>query len=238
MKKILIILTVTTWSVALWVTGCRAGNKHSQIEEKNQMGISLQSDTVHPIIKKLLYNLPLEKSRLDLREVMLNDKRFVLTDSTFNDFPPPTFFKGIATDQGIIQSKTDSVQIMLIYGNAILTTVKGGEPDSSKHPMIIESTYYFSNKKDAQTEYERILGLIQPLYNDATSIMDDKWESTYNKGAQKGTQKCLGKIFDHFEPYYRVSVSQIDFIPDNNSKPTYVLNISFSKEDKKKEVVR
>jgi hypothetical protein len=232
MKKTLIILTVTTWSVALGITGCRAGNKHSQIEEKNQMGISLQSDTVHPIIKKLLYNLPLEKSRLDLREVMINDKRFVLTDTTFNDFPPPNFFKGIATDQGIIQSKTDSVQIMLIYGNAILTTVKGGEPDSSKHPMIIESTYYFSSKKDAQTEYERILNLIKPLYNDTTSTMDDKWESTYNKGAQKGTQKCLGKIFDHFEPYYRVSVSQIDFIPDNNSKPTYVLNISFSKEDK------
>ncbi len=232
MKKTLIILTVTTWSVLFEITGCNAGNKHSQIEDKNQMGISLQSDTVHPIIKKILYNLPLEKSRLDLREVMLNDKRFVLTDSTFNDFPPPTFFKGIATDQGIIQTKTDSVQIMLIYGNAILTTVKGGEPDSSKHPMIIESTYYFSNKKDAQTEYERILNLIKPLYIDTTSIMDDKWESTYNKGAQKGTQKCLGKIFDHFEPYYRVSVSQIDFIPDNNSNPTYVLNISFSKEDK------
>jgi hypothetical protein len=232
MKKTLLILTVTTWSVVFGITGCKAGNKHSQIEEKNQMGISLQNDTVHPIIKKILYNLPLEKSRLDLREVMLNDKRFVLTDSTFNDFPPPTFFKGIATDQGIIQTKTDSVQIMLIYGNAILTTVKGGEPDSSKHPMIIESTYYFSSKKDVQTEYERILNLIKPFYIDTTSIMDDKWESTYNKGAQKGTQKCLGKIFDHFEPYYRVSASQIDFIPDNNSKPTYVLNISFSKEDK------
>lgn len=238
MKKMRIILTVTTLSAVLGITACGFGSKHPQAQENTQPADTLQNDVIHPIIKNIFYNLPLEKSRLDLREVMINDKRFVLTDTTFNDFPPPTFFKGIATDQGMIQSKTDSVQIMLIYGNAILTTVKGGEPDSSKHPMILESTYYYSSKKDAQTEYERILGTIKPLYPDTTSIMDDKWESTYNMGTKKGTQKCVGKIFDHFEPYYRVSLAQIDFIPDNNSKPTYVLNISFSKENKKKEVVR
>jgi hypothetical protein len=175
-----------------------------------------------------LYDLPLEESRLDLREVILNDKRFILTDTTFNDFPPSTFFKGSTVDKGVIKSDPDSIQIMLIYGNAALVTEKGGEEDFTKNPMILECKYFFSNKDSAEMEYKRLLNWVNPIYTDTSSINDDKWEAQFSKS----TEKCVGKIFDHFDPYYRVAISYISVIPVNDSKPVFLLDIAFSKEDK------
>lgn len=230
MKKTLLILTVATSIAAL--TACNFGTKNPQIQETNQSTDTVQSGQVHPIIENIFYNLPLEKSRLDLREVIINDKRFILTDTTFNDYPPTTFFKGITADKGLIKSKPDSIQVMLIYGNAALVTEKGGQEDSTKHPMILECKYFFSNKNRAEMEYGRMLNLVHPIYTDTSSIMDDKWETSYSKGKQKGTQKCIGKIFDSFDPYYRVAISTISFIPADGPNPVFVLDIAFSKEDK------
>jgi hypothetical protein len=121
---------------------------------------------------------------------------------------------------------------MLIYGNASLKTEKGGQEDSTKHPMILECQYFFSNKESAEMEYRRILTMVQPIFTDKSSIMYDKWETEYSKGKQKGIQKCIGKIFDSFEPYYRMAASTISFMPTDGSKPVFVLDIAFSKVDK------
>jgi hypothetical protein len=232
MKKTLLILTVTTLTAALETTACNFGTKNPQTQEKTQTAETVQTRQVHPIIESIFYNLPLEKSRLDLREVIVNDKRFILTDTTFNNFKPSSFFKGSTSDKGLIKSNPDSIQVILFYGNAALVTEKGGQEDSSKHPMILECKYFFSNKDRAEMEYGRILNLVHPIFTDTSSIMDDKWETAYSKGKQKGTQKCIGKIFDSFEPYYRVAISSISFIPADGSKPVFVLDIAFSKEDK------
>ena len=228
MKKTLLILIVTTLTAALGTTACNFGSKNPQTKETNQTADTVKTKQVHPIIKNIFYNLPLEKSRLDLREVIINDKRFILTDTTFNDYPPTTFFKGITADKGLIKSKPDSIQVMLIYGNAALVTEKGGQEDSTKHPMILECKYFFSNKDRAEMEYGRILNLVHPIFTDTSSIMDDKWEAQFSKS----TEKCIGKIFDHFDPYYRVGISYISAIPADGSKPVFVLDIAFSKEDK------
>jgi hypothetical protein len=228
MKKTLLILTVTILSAALGTAACNFGTKYPQAQEKTQSADPVQIINVHPIIETIFYKLPLGKPRLDLREVIIHDKRFILTDTTFNDFPPPTFFKGITADKGLIKSKPDSIQVMLIYGNASLTTEKGGQEDTTKHPMILESRYFFSKKESAEKEYGRILEMVQPVFTDTSSIMDDKWEAQFSKN----TEKCIGKIFDHFDPYYRLGISYISVIPRDGSKPVYVLNISFSKEDK------
>ncbi len=232
MKKTLLILTVTILTVALGTTACNFGTKNPQTQEKTQLADTLQARQVHTIIESIFYNLPLEKSRLDLREVIVNDKRFILTDTTFNDYPPTTFFKGITADKGLIKSNPDSIQVMLIYGNASLVVEKGGQEDPTKHPMILECKYFFSNRESAEMEYRRILNLVHPIYTDTSSIMVDNWETGYSKGKQKGTQKCIGKIFDNFEPYYRIAVSNISFIPTDGSKPVFVLDVAFSKEDK------
>jgi hypothetical protein len=182
---------------------------------------------VHSTIKQIFYNLPLEKSRLDIREILLNDKRFVLTDTNFNDYPPSAFFKGIIVDNGLIQSNPDSIQVLLAYGNAALTVEKGGQEDSTKHPMLLECNYFFSNKKSVELEYNRLLNLVQPIYTDTSTIEDDKWEAQFTKSSEK----CIGKIFDHFDPYYRLSLAYVSVIPVNHSSPYYVLSIVFSKED-------
>jgi hypothetical protein len=195
---------------------------------KTQTDDTVKIIKVHSIIKQIFYNLPLEKSRLDLRKVILNDKRFILTDTNFNDFPPSTFFKGNVNDNGIIQSNPDSIQVLLAYGNAALVTEKGGEKDFNNHPMLLECNYFFSNKKSVELEYNRLLNLVQPIFTDTSSIMDDKWEAQFSKSSEK----CIGKIFDHFDPYYRLGIAYISVIPVDQSSPYYVLNIVFSKEDK------
>lgn len=226
MKKTLLILSVTTLTAVL--TAYNSTTKNLQTIETNQSTDTVQTGQIHPIIKNIFYNLPLEKSRLDLREVILNDKRFVLTDTTFNNYKPSTFFKGVTTDKGLIKSNPDSIQVMLIYGNAALKVEKGGQEDPNRHPMIFECKYFFSNIESAEMEYERILNLVHPIYTDTSSIMDDKWEVQFSKSSEK----CIGKIFDHFDPYYRVAISYISVIPIDGSKPVFVLDIAFSKEDK------
>jgi hypothetical protein len=48
----------------------------------------------------------------------------------------------------------------------------------------------------------------------------------------KKFRKCIGKIFDHFDPYYRLGIAYISVVPVDQSSPYYVLAIVFSKEDK------
>jgi hypothetical protein len=126
------------------------------------------------IYENIFYNLPLEKSRLELREVMVNDKRFISTDTTFNNFKPSTFFKGTTTDKGLIQSNPDSIQVMLIYGNAALVTENGGQEDTTKHPMILEYKYFFSDQERVKMEYRRLLKMVHPIYKDKSYITEDK----------------------------------------------------------------
>jgi hypothetical protein len=228
MNNTLLIITVTTLAAALGTASCFFGTKNPQTQEKTQTADTLRTSQVHPIIENIFYNLPLEKSRLDLREVIINDERFILTDTTFNDYPPTTFFKGITADKGLIKSKPDSIQVLLAYGNAALVTEKGGQKDTTKHPMLLEYKYFFSHKDSVEMEYRRLLNLVHPIYTDTSSIQDDKWEAQFSKS----TEKCIGKIFDHFDPYYRVAISYISVMPVDGSKPVFVLDIVFSKEDK------
>lgn len=228
MKKILILLSVTTLTAAFGMSSFNASTTNLLSQTTTQTDDTLNIIKVHSIIKQIFYNLPLEKSRLDLREILLNDKRFVLTDTNFNDYPPSTFFKGIIVDNGLIQSNPDSIQVLLAYGNAALVTEKGGEKDFNKHPMLLECNYFFSNKKSVELEYNRLLNLVQPIYTDTSTIEDDKWEAQFTKSSEK----CIGKIFDHFDPYYRLGIAYISVIPVDHSSPYYVLAIVFSKEDK------
>ena len=215
-------------TAVLGTTACNFGTKNPQIQETTQTADTVKTSQVHSVIENIFYNLPLEKSRLDLREVIINDKRFILTDTTFNNFKPSSFFKGITADKGLIKSNPDSIQVLLFYGNAALVTEKGGQEDSTKHPMGLQCKYFFSNKDSVEMEYRSLLNLVYPIYTDTSSIKDDKWEAQFSKS----TEKCIGKIFDHFDPYYRVAISYISVMPVDGSKPIFVLDIVYSKEDK------
>lgn len=179
-------------------------------------------------LKRIFYGLPLELSRLDLREVIVHDQRFKSTDTTFNGLAPASFFKGTTSDQGLIQSNPDSIQVMLIYGDAALVTERGGDPDFDKHPVIFECRYFYSNKDSAEREYEQMVRLLEPIFTDSSAVKTELWESEY----AQGIQKCNGKVFDHYGPYFRTAISTINFIPDDGSTEYFVLNVSFSKEDK------
>ena len=92
MKKALVTLIVAAIAIVLVTTiSCSCTGK-TLSQETKQATDTVKTFQVSSVIENIFYNLPLEKSRLELREVILNDKRFILTDTTFNDFPPPTFF--------------------------------------------------------------------------------------------------------------------------------------------------
>jgi hypothetical protein len=228
MRQPFLILTVTALITALGTKAYNSGTKNQPSQEATQTADTMKASLVHSVIENIFYNLPLEKSRLDLREVIANDKRFILTDTTFNNFKPSSFFKGITQDKGLIKSNPDSIQVMLFYGNAALITEKGGQEDFNKHPMGLQCKYFFSNKDSVEMEYRSLLNLVYPIYTDTSSIKDDKWEAQFSKSSEK----CIGKIFDHFDPYYRVGISYLSVIPVDGSKPVFVLDIVFSKEDK------
>ncbi len=228
MKKALFILTVTVLTAVLASKASNSGAKNPQNLEITRTADTVKASQVHSVIENIFYNLPLEKSRLDLREIIVKDKRYILTDTSFNDYPANTFFKGITADKGIIRSNPDSIKVLLAYGNAALVTEKGGQEDTTKHPLFLEYKYFFSNKDRVELEYRRLLNLVQPIYTDTSSIQDDKWEAQFSKSKEK----CIGKIFDHFDPYYRVAISCISVTPFDRSKPVFVLDIVFSKEDK------
>jgi hypothetical protein len=224
MKRTLIILAVTALSAVLGNTASISVTKIPQTQETD----TVKAIQVHSVIENIFYNLPLEKSRLNLREVIANDKRFVLTDTTFNNFIPSSFFKGMTADKGLIKSNPDSILVLLFYGNAALVTEKGGQEDSTKHPMGLQFKYFFSYKDSVEMEYRCLLNLVYPIYTDTSSIKDDQWEVQFSKNSEE----CVGKIFDHFDPYYRVGISYRSVIPVDGSEPVFVLEIVFSKEDK------
>jgi len=228
MNKTLFILTVASLIGVLETASCTFSTENSHSQEKTQTADAVKTMRVHSIVENIFYNLPLEKSRLELRKVILNDERFLLTDTAFNDYPPSTFFKGITAEKGLIKSNPDSIQVLLAYGNAALVTEKGGQEDFNKHPMLLECKYFFSNKDNVEKEYRRLLNLVHPIFTDTSFIKEDKWEAQFSKS----TEKCIGKIFDHFDPYYRVAISYISVMPADGSKPIFILDIVFSKEDK------
>jgi hypothetical protein len=228
MKQTLLMIMFSTLTAAFVTSACNAEPQKPLTQEKTHTTDTLQTGQIHPIIESIFYSLPLDKSRLDLREVLLNDHRFILTDTTFNDYPASTFFKGITSDKGLLISDPDSIEVLLAYGNAALITEKGGQLDTTKHPMLLEYKYFFSYKDSVEMEYKRLLELVKPIYTDTSSIKEDKWEAQFSIS----TEKCIGKIFDHFDPYYRVAISYICVTPIDGSQPVFVLDLVFSKEDK------
>ncbi len=71
-----------------------------------------------------------------------------------------------------------------------------------------------------------ILNLVQPIFTDSSSIMDDNWETDYVSGQQNGIQKWSGKIFDGYESYHRVAISMISYTPSDDAQPLFELDIA------------
>ena len=225
MKKPLFLLILILFSISVFDTGIIGSTVSLHKDHLNTL--DTLTDKIHPTVKQIFYNLPLEKSRLELREVILNDKRFFSTDTIFNNYQPSSFFKGNAIDKGLMESKPDSIQILLALGNTSLTIEKGGEADF-KNIMLLNCKYFYSSKESVDKEYEKLLHRLYPILTDSTS---EKSLSPYSIGKESGQMIIVGKLFESFKPYFRIGISSITMLPTNNSKSVFVLDIVFSKED-------
>jgi hypothetical protein len=184
---------------------------------------------IHPAIKSIFYNLPLDKSRQDLREAIANDRRFISKDTNSNIFQSSMHnFLGITADRGLIKSQPDSVEILLAFGNTPLAIKRDGQTDF-RDVLILNCKYFYSSDDSMRTEYKRLLNIIHPILKDSNGT---KIETVYSKGSSRGHLKTHGTIFESFEPYYSVEVSSATLTPANGLKSTFGLYIEFRKEDR------
>ena len=183
---------------------------------------------VHPTVKRIFYNLPLEKSRLEIRAKVLSDDRFVSTDTIFNNYQPSSFFKGITANKGLIESNPDSIQFMLFLGNTSLSTIKGAEAEF-KDIMLINCKYFYSSEDSVNIEIRRITNMLNSILKDTSS---GKSEAPYLNGNLSGNMIIKESIYESYKPYYRVGISSISIIPSDKSKRIYILDLVFGKEDK------
>ena len=185
--------------------------------------VSSSFGQVHPVIKTIFYNLPLQKFRKQLREVIVNDNRFISTDTVFNNYKTSSFFKGITANKDVIKSKPDSIKIMLVYGNTELAIAKG-QPSAFKNVMILDCKYYYFSKDSVEIEYGRLLNRLHLIFKSSKTIMN---EAPY----PKGIEKIIGKKFESFDPYYDIILSAASIVTANGYKSIFGLYLVFRKED-------
>lgn len=226
MKQTLSLFTLILFLVSKCATGITDSTVSSHKESVKTP--DTLTGQIHPVVKQIFYDLPLEKSREDILNKILNDKKFVSTDFFFNNYQPSSFFKGNTTDRGLITSKPDSIQVLLALGYTSLTTEKGGKADY-KNIMLLNCKYFYSSKDSVEREYGKLLKMLYPILTDSSST---KSESPYSTGKVSGQMISNGKIFESYKPYYRVGINSISMIPANNSKSVFVLDIVYGKEDK------
>ena len=179
---------------------------------------------VHPTVKHIFYDLPLDKNRTDLREIIATDKRFTSTDTVSNFLKNSMpYFLGVTADKGVIKSKPDSTEIQLTFGISTFATVKGGQKDF-KSIMILNFKFFYSNKDSVEIEYKNLLKILGAVIKDSN---DTKMETTYSKDSTRSQFKAVGKIFENFKPYYSVEILSASVT--NN---IYGLYIEFRREEK------
>jgi hypothetical protein len=226
MNKAFYHLTLPLIILILHSTGIVASSIHYRAHSVGD------SDTIakliHPEVKRIFYDFPLEKSSDELREFISNDIRFEIRDTVHNNQKTASLFLATAAVKGLIDSTPDSMQVQFALGNTLLAIEKGSEADF-RNIMLIIFKYYFSNEQLVEKEYEKMLDRLCPILKDSTS---EKSVSPYKIGLETGQMIMNGKLFEHFKPYYRIGVSVICMLPTSQSKPVYILEIVFGKEDK------
>ena len=226
MKKTLIYLIL----ILFYFSRCATGNDSTSasIGKKRLKTSDSITGQISPLVRNIFYDLPLEKSRREIYQIIKNDRRFVSTISSFNNYEPSSFFKGITSDKGLIKSNPDSIQVMFFLGNTSLSTEKDGEANF-KDIMLLRFNYFYSSIDNVEIEYKSILNMLHPILNDSNS---EKSESPFSNGEVRGQMTVISEIFQNYNPYYRVGISSISMFPSDNSKSVYALEIVFSKEDK------
>jgi hypothetical protein len=179
---------------------------------------------IHPTVKHIFYDLPLDKNRADLRETIATDKRFTSTDTVSNILKNSMpYFLGVTADKGVIKSKPDSTEIQLTFGSSTFASAKGGQKDF-KSIDILNFKYFYSNKDSVELEYKNLIKMLSAVLKDSS---DTKMETTYSKDPTRSQFKAVGKVFESFDPYYSVEILSASVT--NN---IFGLYIEFRREEK------
>jgi hypothetical protein len=174
---------------------------------------------IHPKVGQIFYDLPLDKTRAELREIIARDKRFRSTDTLseiVKDSIP--YFRGVTSDKGVIKSKPDSIEIQLTFGHSASIRSKSGQAD------LLKFKYFYSVKDSVESEYQNLVKLLNGVFKDSSDI---RVETPYSKGSPRYQYNASGKVFENFDPYYRVELLKATM--GNN---TFALFVEYSRPEK------
>jgi hypothetical protein len=180
----------------------------------------LAAGQIHPLVKQIFYDLPLDKTRSDLREIIAHDQRFRSTDTaseTVKNLIP--YFRGVTTDKGLITSTPEAIEILLTFGNSPSVSAHEGQTD-----LILNVKYFYSVKDSAEAGYRHLIKILPAAFKDSRDI---KVETPYSGGSTRYEFTAAGKLFENFNPYYRVEI-----VTASMANNTYGLFVEFRCKEK------
>jgi hypothetical protein len=174
------------------------------------------------IIKHIFYDLPLDKSRPEIRKTLLTDNRFKSTNTDTNDFTTSwSTFIGLCSDQGVIKSTPDSIEIELTFGSSSTFSKK-----RKKHTSLtyVKIRYFYSSLDSVELEYNRIANMLRPIFTDTTLTGID---TVFSDSSVRSQFKAKGMTFRNANSNYSVELLSAII-----TKNYYGLFIEYTREDK------
>lgn len=177
-----------------------------------------------PVIKNIFYGLPLDKSRSELREVLVLDRRFELTDTLSNLFKNSMpYFLGRTSDKGIVKSKPDSIEIHLTWGNGNFFTSDNWKKES-QNALLLNLKYFYSSKDSVEKEYESISKKLSSVFK---SSYETSSKTTYSKDTTFSHAHTEGRTFESPDlNNYNVTLSRASL-----TNRVFGLYIEFTKKE-------
>ena len=169
-------------------------------------------------IKNIFYNLPIERTREEIKKSLNKDKRFISknkkTEPAFQSkdtihFIIPDIFNtyiGKCLDNGITYSKADSIEIELTFGyeSGEMSMDRRMKYNSNEtETTILKVRYYYSSMDSVIREYKTITDLLKKEMKDNYQTGID---TVYSDNPISSQFKAHGMTFKNKRKHYKIEV--------------------------------
>ncbi len=160
-----------------------------------------------PTIKHIFYDLPLDKSRADIKKAIISDTRFTSKEkSTDPSIFNMSTYLGFSSDQGMVQSKADFVEMELTFGFCAEPTRRVGKL-KYRNITLFKTRYFFSSRESAEKEYQHMLNLLRPILKDTSCTFVG---NGYADSIPTDESNATGMYFHNKKPYFKILVLKAD----------------------------
>lgn len=155
----------------------------------------------HSTVKHIFYDLPLDKPRSVIKKSIQADYRFKSrdVDTSFTEKWMSTYI-GSCSDNGLVKSKADSIEIELTFGSGMPVFEKGNK--KYLNLTLLNLRYHYSSYEKTECEYENVRKMLRPLFTDTSYTSID---TIYSDSPLRSQFKAKGMIFKNTKKKYSVT---------------------------------